>query len=196
MCKIVKEKMEKELKLLKDICIEFPPDVKKISRFIQENTDVESMDWKQKEEILSAIIQHAYLMNVCDICGLVDEDMSDDEFDKICESCDHEGKQKTLGTDGRYASKVVKVVLDELRIKRVDTICSDKCWESIMYSTFDRYTEDVAELLAERNIVPENFGKIIDRLDVRADYVMVFYDDEELYQTYMNIIIMLQKRMP
>ena len=43
--------------------------------------------------------------------------------------------------------------------------------------------------------MPENFGKIIDRLDVRADYVMVFHDDEELYQTYMNIIEMLQKRM-
>ena len=63
-----------------------------------------------------------------------------------------------------------------------------------MHSTFDRYTEDVAELLVERNIVPENFGRIIDRLDVRADYVMVFQEDEELYQTYMNIIAMLQKR--
>lgn len=153
------------------------------------------MDWKKKEEIVAEIIQHAYLMNVCDICELVDEDMSDDEFDEICESCDHEGKQKMLGTDGRYAPKVVKVVLDELKIKGVDTIYSDKCWESIMYSTFDRYTEAVAKLLVERNIVPENFGEINNRLGVRADYVMVFYDDEELYQTYMNIITMLRKRL-
>lgn len=187
--------MVKELKLLKDICIEFPPDVKKISQFIRETMDVESMDWEKKEEIVSAIIQHAYLMNVCDICELVDEDMSDGEFDEICESCDHEGKQKMLGTDGRYVSKVVGVVLDELDIKGLDRTRSDKCWESIIYSTFDRYAEDVAVLLMERNIVPENFGKIIDRLDVRADYVMVFHDDEELYQNYMNIIEMLQKRM-
>ena len=188
--------MERKLKLLKDICIEFPPDVKKISLFIRENMDVELMDWEKKEERVSEIIQHAYLMNVCDICELVDEDMSDDEFDEICESCDHEGKQKMLGTDGRYAPKVLKVVLDELGIKGLDTIYSDKCWESIMHSTFDRYTEDVAELLVERNIVPENFGRIIDRLDVRADYVMVFQEDEELYRTYMNnIIAMLQKRM-
>ena len=186
--------MEKDLNLLKNICIEFPPDMKKISQIIRENMDVESMGWKKKEEIVAEIIQHAYLMNVCDICELVDEDMSDDEFDEICESCDHEGKQKMLGTDGRYAPKVVKVVLDELKIKGVDTIYSDKCWESIMYSTFDRYTEAVAKLLVERNIVPENFGEIINRLGVRADYVMVFYDDEELYQTYMNIITMLRKR--
>ncbi len=188
--------MEKKLKLLKDICIEFPPDAKKISQFIRENMDVESIDWKKKEEIVSATIQHAYLMNVCDICELVDEDMGDDKFDEICESCDHEAKQKVLGTDGRYAAKVVEVVLDELGIKGLDTICSDKCWESIIYSTFDCYTEDVAELLVERNIVPENFSKIIDRIDVRADYVMVFYDNEELYQTYMNIIAMLQKQVP
>ena len=89
------------------------------------------MNWKKKEEIVSEIIQHAYLMNVCDICELVDEDMSDDEFDEICESCDHEGKQKMLGTDGRYAPKVLKAVLDELGIKGLDIICSDKCWESI-----------------------------------------------------------------
>ena len=42
--------MEKELKLLKDICIEFPPDVKQISLFIRENMDVELMNWKKKEE--------------------------------------------------------------------------------------------------------------------------------------------------
>lgn len=39
--------MEKDLKLLKDICIEFPPDVKKISLFIRENMDVELMNWKK-----------------------------------------------------------------------------------------------------------------------------------------------------
>ena len=44
--------MEKDLKLLKDICIEFPPDVKKISLF---------MNWKKKEEIVSEIIQHEVL---------------------------------------------------------------------------------------------------------------------------------------
>ena len=53
--------MEKELKLLKDICIEFPPDVKKISLFIRENMDVELMNWKKKEEIVSEIIQHEVL---------------------------------------------------------------------------------------------------------------------------------------
>lgn len=53
--------MEKDLKLLKDICIEFPPDVKKISLFIRENMDVELMNWKKKEEIVSEIIQHEVL---------------------------------------------------------------------------------------------------------------------------------------
>ena len=56
-----KGEMEKELKLLKDICIEFPPDVKKISLFIRENMDVELMNWKKKEEIVSEIIQHEVL---------------------------------------------------------------------------------------------------------------------------------------
>lgn len=42
-------------------------------------------------------------------------------------------------------SMVAKVVLDELVIKGADIICSDKCWESILYLTFDHYTEDVAE---------------------------------------------------
>ncbi len=50
-----------ETKLLKDICIEFPPDVKKISLFIRENMDVELMNWKKKEEIVSEIIQHEVL---------------------------------------------------------------------------------------------------------------------------------------
>ena len=36
--------MEKELKLLKDICIEFPPDVKKISLFIREKLEKEGRD--------------------------------------------------------------------------------------------------------------------------------------------------------
>ena len=35
--------MEKEIKLLKDICIEFPPDMKKIYQFIRENLEVESI---------------------------------------------------------------------------------------------------------------------------------------------------------
>lgn len=48
---------------------------------------------------------------------------------------------------------------------------------------------DVCEL------VDDNMSEIVERFDVRADYVSTIYDDEELYLAYMKVIEMLQKEV-
>lgn len=182
-----------ELNLLKRITTEYPPDLKQISKYIRENLEVASLTWQECEPILSSIIEHAYRMNVSDVCELVYDNMSDLEFDDTCEACDHEGKMKLFNTDGRYSSDVIALVLNELGITGEDMIYSDECWIAVLYTTFDRYTENVARVLLEKNIVPANLSEIIERFDIRADYVNTIFDDEELYQAYMNIIEMLQE---
>lgn len=184
-----------EVKLLKRITTEYPPDLDQVRQYIQENLEVYSLTWQEKEKILSYIIEHAYRMNVCDVCDLVDENMSDQEFDDTCEACDHEGKMKQLNTDGRYTPNMIALLLNELGITGDSTIYSDECWIAVLYTTFDRYTEDVAKVLLDKNIVPSNLSEIIERFDTRADYVSTIYDDEELYQAYMNIIDMLQRKV-
>ncbi|MDO4976742.1 MAG: hypothetical protein Q4E53_05710 [Eubacteriales bacterium] len=182
-----------DLNILKRITTEYPPDLSQVSRYIRENLEVVSLAWQEREKILSSIIKHAYRMNVCDVCELVDDNMSDLEFDDTCEACDHEGKMKLLNTDGRYSPDMIALVLNELGITGEGMIYSDECWVAVLYATFDRYTEDVARVLLENNIVPANLSEIVERFDVRADYVSTIYDDEELYQAYMKVIEMLQK---
>lgn len=155
-----------DLTELKRIALEFPPDINKISVYIQQSLDVHSLCWKEKERILFAIIEHAYLMNICDICELVDENMSDLEFDEICEKCNHEEEQKSMNIDGRYAPEIVRLLLNELEIVGDSTIRSDKCWLAVLYSTFDCYTEDIAKALLECGIIPENLEKVLEWFDV------------------------------
>lgn len=89
---------------------------------------------------------------------------------------------------------MIALVLNALGIEGDSVIYSDDCWIAVLYSTFDKYTEDVARVLLDKNIVPTNLSEIIERFDIRADYVSTIYDDEELCQAYMNIIEMLQSR--
>lgn len=181
-----------DLKELKEIAVEFPPDKNKISKYIRQNLDIQSLCWTEKESILFAVIEHAYLMNICDICDLVDEDMSDFEFDEQCGKCNHEEKLKLLNTDGRYAPEIVRLILDELDIVGDSTIRSDQCWLAVLYSTFDSYTEEIAKTLLEYGILPENLEKVLEWFYVRADY-MSTYNNEALLHTYMNVIKMLEQ---
>ena len=183
-----------ELEVLKRITTEYPPDLNQASEYMQKNLDVRALSWQECEKILSCIIEHAYRMNVCDVCELIDDNMSDQEFEDICEDCDHEEKMKQLHTDGKYASEMLELVLNELGITGSTIIYSDKCWIAVLYATFGGYTEDVARVLLGKNILPTNLSEIIERFDVRADYVSTIYNDEELYQAYINIVDMLQRR--